>query len=384
MNGPAPSRLVASKLSRAHGARALWPDTWLGLRNRIYASPRFQRWAARFPLTRLVARRRASRLFDLCAGFVYSQVLHAAVRTGLLAALQRGPAHASELDLPLPTAAAERLLAAAAALQLAQRLRDGRYALGVRGADLLGNPAVSAMVEHHALLYRDLADPVALLAGAAPPTELSAFWRYTPEPTNERKVAGYSALMTASLSLLAEDVLEAYPFERHHCLLDIAGGEGGFVQAVAQRRPGLSLVLFDLPAVAQRARERLRAAGFARRVTVLGGDMLRDELPVGADLVTLVRVVHDHDDADALTLLRAARRALRPGGKLLIAEPMAATPGAEAMGDAYFGFYLLAMGQGRPRTFAELRALVLAAGFERARERRTRRPMLVRLLEAEA
>ena len=36
----------------------------------------------------------------------------------------------------------------------------------------------------------------------------------------------------------------------------------------------------------------------------------RDPLPTGRDIVSLVRVIHDHDDAAALTILRAARRAL--------------------------------------------------------------------------
>ncbi|MGZ6036711.1 MAG: hypothetical protein ACXWLG_14775, partial [Myxococcaceae bacterium] len=53
-------------------------DRWFRLRNRILSSPRFQRWAAEFPLFRWIARRRTLALFDLCAGFVYSQVLQAA------------------------------------------------------------------------------------------------------------------------------------------------------------------------------------------------------------------------------------------------------------------------------------------------------------------
>ena len=94
--------------------------------------------------------------------------------------------------------------------------------------------------------------------------------------------------------------------------------------------------------------------------------------------------MHDHDDAEALAILGAAHRALRPGGRLLIAEPMAGTPGAEPMGDAYFGFYLWSMGSGRARRVAELKDMLARAGFSGVREVRTARPLLVRLLVAHA
>jgi demethylspheroidene O-methyltransferase len=68
---------------------------------------------------------------------------------------------------------------------------------------------------------------------------------------------------------------------------------------------------------------------------------------------------------------------------LLLAEPMAGTRGAHPMGDAYFGFYLLAMGQGRPRTADELQSLLLQAGFDHVAPRATRRPILSRLLVAQ-
>jgi demethylspheroidene O-methyltransferase len=74
--------------------------------------------------------------------------------------------------------------------------------------------------------------------------------------------------------------------------------------------------------------------------------------------------------------------ALPPGGTLLLAEPMAGTPGAEAMGDAYFGFYLLAMGRGRPRRALELTAMLKAAGFASVRPMPTRMPLQTRLLVA--
>ena len=72
-------------------APSAWADRWLAWRNRLVASPRFQRWAAGFPLTRRVAQRNTRALFDLCAGFVYAQVLTACIRLNLFAILAEGP-----------------------------------------------------------------------------------------------------------------------------------------------------------------------------------------------------------------------------------------------------------------------------------------------------
>ena len=84
--------------------------------------------------------------------------------------------------------------------------------------------------------------------------------------------------------------------------------------------------------------------------------------PKGADLVSLVRIAHDLDDADLDALLAKVWAVLPPGGILLLAEPMAGTVGAERVG-AYFAMYLMAMGSGRPRTFEDLSHRLYAAGL---------------------
>ena len=101
-------------------------DRWLALRNRLLANPGFQRWAAGFPLTRPVARRRARALFDLCAGFVYSQVLQACVQLRLFDVLLDGRGRLIRLApaLALAPADAARLLEAAAALRLVEHCSD--------------------------------------------------------------------------------------------------------------------------------------------------------------------------------------------------------------------------------------------------------------------
>ena len=359
------------------------------LRNRLLASPGFQRWAAAFPLTRPVARRHTRELFDLVAGFVYSQVLAACVRLDLFESLRREQL----LDTAtlaarhgLPAERLEVLLRAAVALRLLESAGEAGWMLGPRGAALLGNPGVVAMITHHALLYEDLADPLALLRGERD-TRLAAYWGYAgsqaPAALAADSVSAYSELMASSQQLVAGEILAAYPLQRHRRLLDVGGGLGAFTSAVAARVPKLELAMFDLPAVAEQARARLAAGGLAARIEVHGGDFFRDPLPRGADVITLVRIVHDHDDPDVRTLLRAVHAALPEGGRLLLAEPMAETRQAEPAGDAYFGLYLMAMGSGRPRSRALLESMLLEAGFRRVSERPTRTPLLTRLLVAE-
>jgi demethylspheroidene O-methyltransferase len=331
-------------------------------------------------------RRRARGLFDIVSGFVYSQVLLACVRVRAFEVLAEGPQTAAVLArrFELPLDATERLLAAAVSLDLMERRAGDRFGLGPLGAPLVGNQAVTAMVEHHAVLYDDLRDPLALLRGEGHAPALSRYWSYadaaSPGTLARKDVDAYSALMSASQPLVAQEVLDAYALDGHRCLLDVGGGQGRFLVAAGQRTPGLQLMLFDLPAVVASATASFAAYGLGERARVFGGDFTRDPLPAGADVASLVRVLYDHPDERVLAILRAVHQALPPGGTLLVAEPMAGARGARRMGDAYFGMYLLAMRGGRARTAQQLSALLRAAGFEAVRELPTPIPLQVGVL----
>lgn len=361
-------------------------DKWLDLRDRILSSARFQRAAIASPFLRPIARARASELFDLCAGFVYSQILFACVEADLFSALAETPRDAAWLAerADLSEAAAERLLRAAAALKLLQERSGGRFGLGPHGAAFLANPGLAAMVRHHAVLYRDLADPIAALrAGNG---GLGDYWGYAgadvPRVLNDEAVAAYSRLMAASLPIVADEIFAAFPIKDCAHVLDIAGGEGAFAIMAAQRCAGPRFTVVDLPSVARRAETRIEDAGLGARIKALGGDCRAGPLPEGADLATLIRVLHDHDDNDALRILETARKALAPGARLLVAEPVAGAAGAPRIGDAYFGVYLRVMGSGRPRSVAETSALLRRAGFSRIRPHRLRMPFAAQVITA--
>ena len=361
-------------------------DRRRAFRNRLFADPRFQRWAADFWPTRGIARARAQGLFDLVAGFVYSQTLAACVRLRVFDLLAPGPLTTEELSraLELEPPAVERLMGAAHALRLVERAGPGRFALGPQGAALLGSAGLMQMIDHHARLYADLGDSVGLLRKGE--GKLAGYWPYAtsaaPGQAQAGEVADYSALMAATQPAVAADLLDAYPVARHRRLMDVGGGEGAFLEAAGRAAPRLALQLFDLPAVTERARIRLGAAGMLERTKILQGDFLSEPIPTGADLITLVRILHDHDDAGVATLLRSVRAALPPDGVLLIGEPMSGGDRPDRVSDVYFAFYLLAMGRGRARSPAEIGEHLHAAGFTRVKRLRTRTPFLLRALVA--
>ena len=190
-------------------------DRAYGLRDSILASQRFQIMAARFPLTRRISAKRARDCFDLCAGFVYSQVLFACVKLDLFELLARRPLSVAEVarQTKLNEDAARRLLLAAASLDLLQDRGEDRFGLGQIGAAMRANPGVKAMIEHHAMFYADMADPVALLRGEVTETKLARYWPYAdgidPASLTSSDVAPYTSLMASSQQFVSTDVLDA-------------------------------------------------------------------------------------------------------------------------------------------------------------------------------
>lgn len=357
---------------------------WLA---RLIARPEFQAAVARVPLLRGLARRDGAALFDLVAGFVRAQVLLAVVELDLPARLMDGPRRPEDLarETDLPPDRMDMLLQAAAALKLLRRRRDGRFDLARQGAALAGVPGLAGMIRHHGAFYADMADPVALLRGEVD-TELARFWPYvfgaTGTPPPPAVTQAYSDLMAESQTLVAQDTLARVRFRGVRRVLDVGGGSGAFAVALCTARPSISATVFDLPAVAPLAAERIAAAGLVDQLDFVPGSFRTDVLPGGADMITLVRVLYDHADDTVAALLSAAFAALPPGGRLVISEPMAGGDRPDPAGDVYFAFYTLAMRTGRARSAARIADLCRAAGFADLRCHESLRPFVTSVVEA--
>ena len=126
-------------------------------------------------------------------------------------------------------------------------------------------------------------------------------------------------------------------------LLDIGGGHARYAMAFCCRHPDLTATVFDSPRALEAARTSIAAENMAERITAQEGNFLTDSLGEGYDVALMFNINHGFSAEQNQALLRNTARALRPGGRLFIAEQLAGrapSPAANAtkalLGLSYF------------------------------------------------
>ena len=114
-------------------------------------------------------------------------------------------------------------------------------------------------------------------------------------------------------------VLDAYDFSVFGVVADIGGGNGSQLTDILKKHTKIKGVLFDLPHVIERAKERIHASGLLDRCKLVSGSFF-DAVPEGADAYILRHIIHDWDEEKCLAILRNCHRAMRPESKLLVIE----------------------------------------------------------------
>jgi len=153
----------------------------------------------------------------------------------------------------------------------------------------------------------------------------------------------------------------AYDFGRFATVVDVGGGTGGLLLAIAREHPGVHGVLLDLPHVVAAAPQQLARHPEGHRVEVVAGDMFGD-LPAGADAYLYSTVLRCFEDEVCLTALRACADAVRPGGQVLLVEmvlPEGIPPSPAGLADVY----AMAVYGGKDRSRAQWTDLLERAGF---------------------
>jgi O-methyltransferase domain len=313
----------------------------------------------------------ALRLFDLIQSHRVTAVIYAAAKLGIAELLRDGPQTLGKLSSA--TGADEhslgRLLTVLSTIGICSRAGENRYALTEVGAYLDGEAEQSfkgwAIFEAEMLSksWSGMLDSVmtgktaAELQGFASSFELMG---RTPENVDKFNLA-----MTELTRLVTPDILRSYDFSGISHLMDVGGGSGELLGAIAQQNRKLRGTIFDLPRCAEAAGKQLRQIGVSDRVEFVAGDFFKS-VPAVADAIILKSIIHDWNDARSISILRNCHQSLPGDGKLLLVERlMPESPGmadedkAHAMSD----LNMMRGPGGSERTTRQYRELLEQSGF---------------------
>ncbi|HXQ24813.1 MAG TPA: methyltransferase [Candidatus Acidoferrales bacterium] len=189
---------------------------------------------------------------------------------------------------------------------------------------------------------------------------------------NGEENAAFNAAMTSITSNFVPPVIAAYDFGESGTLADVGGGHGILLAMILQKHRGLRGIVYDLPHVVEGATPRIESLGLASRCEVVGGDFF--EAVPQADSYVMKSIIHDWDDARAITILKNCAKAMRgPNGKVILIEYVI-VPGNEPDVAKWIDLEMLAMAGGRERTEAEYADLFAKAGLRLARVVRSSSP----------
>lgn len=152
-------------------------------------------------------------------------------------------------------------------------------------------------------------------------------------------------------------LVRSYEFPDGATVADIAGGFGGLLLRVLQNNPSLHGILYDQPHVLER--NRLGELADNSRWELSSGDFFKSAPK--ADIYLLKYIMHDWPDEQASLILKNIRKAMNPGARILIMDPLIPegnTPHSGKLMD------LLCMGiyeGGRERTKKEFEQLLASA-----------------------
>ena len=311
-------------------------------------------------------------LLELVTGHYISRAIYVAAKLGIADLLHAGPQHCAELAGSTGThaPALHRVLLLLTSAGVFAQTEDGCFRLTPVGEYLRsgvpGSRRAQALLLAGPAQQRAWSGLLDIVKTGKTPSGRSAFEFFAKYP---QEAATFNEGMTAGSSETAGAVAAAYDFSPFRTIVDVGGGHGVLLSAILKTNSHLRGVLFDLPGVAEGAREQIEAAGLAPRCAVVSGDFF-EAVAGGGDAYILKSVIHDWEDEHSRTILRNVHRAMAPNATLLLVElvfPVRLDQTPKSRIIAGSDVNMLVNNGGRERTESEFEALFEAAQFELTR-----------------
>jgi O-methyltransferase domain/Dimerisation domain len=311
-------------------------------------------------------------MLRMIAGFRVSRAIFIAAKLGLADLLKDGPKTSEALAEVTKTHAPSlyRVMRALASVGIFAEDQQGRFALTPSAATLqsdvpgsLRGWAILVLGDEDYQAWGDLMHTVRTGKTAFNHVFGMGIFQYESQHAEHAKI--FDAAMANLVGVYNSAVLADYPFSTINRLVDIGGGDGSLIVAILRANPTMTGVLFDLPHVTEKAKQRIAEAGLESRCEIVSGDAFAS-LPGGGDAYLLSRVINSFDNQRAIAILQNCRRVITQSSKLLLVErvlPDRVEHSIVAQGPVLSDLNMMVISGGRERTGAEHRALLEAAGF---------------------
>ncbi|MFP4475218.1 MAG: methyltransferase [Desulfatibacillaceae bacterium] len=257
------------------------------------------------------------RIQKMAMAFQQSRILLTAYELGVFTALDDGPLTAGDVAgrIMADVRATDRLLAALTALDLLIKEGD-RYENTPAASEFLveDRPGFMSGLMHAVHLW----DSWSTLTAAVRQGE-----SVVARPVNDRGERWLTAFIRAMhwrAVKQAENVVDLLRVEVDEKVLDVGGGSGAYAMAFANRAPGVTATVFDLPNVVPLTRGYVEEAELSDRVGTAVGDYLTDELGSGYDTGFLSAIIHSNTPEQNRELFAKVYRALNPGGRIVVQD----------------------------------------------------------------
>jgi SAM-dependent methyltransferase len=263
-----------------------------------------------------------------------------------------------------------RLLRVLVDLGLVVATDDGRYTATPRGEVLrVDHPsgvrslALMQTVVPNLTAWQHLGD--AIRSGDAVYERLHGLTLWSWLAAHPEEEAIFNASMARRADLQVAALRAAHDFSGASVVVDVGGGQGAMLAGLLTQEPSLRGIVADRPEVAAAATAQLAEAGLGGRARGEPVDFF-DSVPTGGDVYVVSNVLHDWHDPDAVSILRAARTAMRADARLLVVEHVLDAPGRSPsqQRDVHLvDLHMLVMFGARERTKQVYDDLLVAAGF---------------------
>lgn len=310
-------------------------------------------------------------MFQLLSGVYVVGALSCLARLGIPDLVEHGPKSAEELaaQVGADPQALYRLMRATACVGVLSEGPDGKFSETPLSAVLRSNASPSlrgfaAMHsrEWHGLGWSQLDYCVRTGKQALDKVYGMPIFKYFEQHPEEAQI--FNQAMTDLSAIDGPAVADAYSFGETRSIVDVGGGHGFLLATILARNPPLKGTLYDTPHVVAGAKDGPLKL-LTERCTLESGDMFTS-VPAGADAYIMKHIIHDWPDELCIKILRACRKGVNSGGKLLVVDNVI-QPGNDFASGKFLDIQMLIFPGGCERTEKQFRDLLAAAGWQLSR-----------------